>query len=370
MRTSTTSTVDVSGTCDAGSTISIRNEEAPGGAFNSQVVGTDGKFKLTVPVVAGPNTIDLSATDQAGNSSSTSLTVNRDYGQLAAHLAVTPSKFSSSSQTTLKLTLHATSLNGGPLANAKVTFTVTIEGLGPIVSPELTTDATGTATWQVAISGALAGTGQASVLVTSPAGDQVTRHGGHHHDPLAGPSARRARRNRCSTNAIAATIGPWPAGVARTVEHSSSRPRSAGFVTARRPRAPRAGTSARPSPSDWVTAPWTSGRAPLTGEEERACWERSSAETADPAGPAFSEPTVPAAESGRGLWGTPAPSEDQPDRPAVGHGMWTEPDSIATPRGGRLQHGSSIRSRPWGPVPGLRDATGWRRGLRTVRHKG
>ncbi|MGD0409170.1 MAG: Ig-like domain-containing protein [Candidatus Limnocylindrales bacterium] len=168
-----TSTVSVSGSCDAGSTISIRNEEAPGGAFSSQVVGTDGKFSLAVPVVAGPNTIDLSATDQAGNSSSTSLTINRDYGQLAAHLAVTPSKFSSSSQATLKLTLHATSLNGGPLANAKVTFTVTIYGLGPIVSPELSTDATGTATWQVAISGALAGPGQASVLVTSPAGDQA-----------------------------------------------------------------------------------------------------------------------------------------------------------------------------------------------------
>lgn len=170
----TSSAVDVSGTCDAGATVTIRNEEAPGGALNSQVLGTDGKFKLTVPVVAGPNTIDLMATDQAGNSSSTSLTVNRAYGQLAAHLAVTPSKFASSSQTTLKLTLHATSFDGRPLANAKVTFTVTIQGLGPIVSPELTTDATGTATWEVPISGASPGTGEASVLVTSTMGDQVS----------------------------------------------------------------------------------------------------------------------------------------------------------------------------------------------------
>jgi hypothetical protein len=49
-----------------------------------------------------------------------------------------------------------------------------VQGLGPIVSPEITTDATGTATWQVAVSGATAGIGQASVLVTSPDGDQVT----------------------------------------------------------------------------------------------------------------------------------------------------------------------------------------------------
>lgn len=169
-----TSTVDVSGTCDVGSTVTIRNEQSPGGARNSQVIGADGGFKLSIPVVAGLNTIDVSATDQAGNTTLTSLAVNRAYGQLAAHLSVSPSKFRSSSQTTLKLTLHATSFNGAPLANATATFTVTIHGLGPIVSPELTTDATGTATWSVPISGSTAGAGQASVLVTTPAGDIIT----------------------------------------------------------------------------------------------------------------------------------------------------------------------------------------------------
>jgi hypothetical protein len=168
----TASSVAVTGTCDAGSTVSIRNEQALGGAVS--VVGPDGRFKLTVPVAGGPNKIDLSATDQAGNSSSASLMVNRDYGQLTAHLAVTPSKFFFLWPTTLDLTLHAASVNGGPLADAAVTFTVTLAGLSPNVSPELTTDATGTATWHVAIFGALPGNGQAGVLVTSPAGDPVT----------------------------------------------------------------------------------------------------------------------------------------------------------------------------------------------------
>ena len=192
-----TATVSIAGSCDAGATVAIRNEQAPGGALDlgteSRLVGqhvggaawqkgqrhagmqhTYGRFNLTVPVVAGSNSIDLTATDQAGNTTSISVTINRDYGQLAAHLTAAPSKFASSSQTTLKLTLYATSFNGGPLANAKVTFTVMIQGLGPIVSPELTTDATGTATWQVAISGATPGIGQASVLVTTTEGDQVT----------------------------------------------------------------------------------------------------------------------------------------------------------------------------------------------------
>jgi len=169
-----TSSVDVSGACDAGSTVTIRNEQVTGGALNSAVAGSDGKFTLTVPVVAGPNKLDLFATDKAGNSSSTSLTVNRDYGQLKAYLSVSPSKFAAKSDTKLKLTLHATSIGGGPLASAKVTFTVTIQGLGPIVSPDLTTDATGVATWEVDITGASPGTGSASVLVTTTAGDQTT----------------------------------------------------------------------------------------------------------------------------------------------------------------------------------------------------
>jgi hypothetical protein len=92
----TTSNVTVSGTVDPGVTITIRNEQVVGGAITNQKVGSDGGFKLAVPVVAGPNTIDLMATDQAGNSASTSLTVNRDYGLLAAHVAVSPSKFAAS----------------------------------------------------------------------------------------------------------------------------------------------------------------------------------------------------------------------------------------------------------------------------------
>jgi hypothetical protein len=166
------STVDVSGSTDAGATVAIRNEAAPGGSLNSVTVGADGKYTLTVNVVAGSNTIDVTSTDQAGNSATTSVTVTRSYGQLAAHLAISPSKFHT--HTTLKLTTHASSFGGAPLSGASVTFTVAIQGLAPMVSPELTTDSSGTATWQVAVTGATAGTGQASVLVTSSTGDVVT----------------------------------------------------------------------------------------------------------------------------------------------------------------------------------------------------
>ena len=166
--------VDVTGKTDPGVTVTIRNRQAPGGAQSNQTVGADGRFKLTVPVVAGPNSIDLTATDQAGNSSNSSISINRYYGQLAAHLTASPAKFSSSSPTPVTLTIHATSANGGALANAKATFVITIQGLsGTIQSDELTTDANGMATWQVTIQGGAPGAGEAAVLVTSPAGDQV-----------------------------------------------------------------------------------------------------------------------------------------------------------------------------------------------------
>ncbi len=61
--------------------------------------------------------------------SSDSLTVKRAYGQLAAYLSASPAKFGAIGPTTLKLTVHATSANGGPLAGASVSFTVGVYGL-------------------------------------------------------------------------------------------------------------------------------------------------------------------------------------------------------------------------------------------------
>jgi hypothetical protein len=82
------------------------------------------------------------------------------------------------------------------------------------------------------------------------------------------------------------------------------------------------------------------------------------------------EEVVPAAPAGSSLWGTSAPTEVLPDGEALIPGLWTEPDSIRSAEAPIHQHGSSIRSRPWGPVPGLHEPTGWRRGIRSVTRKG
>ncbi|MGD0863627.1 MAG: hypothetical protein ABSA21_12890 [Candidatus Limnocylindrales bacterium] len=172
--TQTGNSVVVSGKTDPGVTVTIRNVMSPGGGLSTQIAGQDGTFAITVPLVAGSNTIVLTATDQAGNVTTTQIAVKRSYGQLAAHLRASPAKFPGSGPTTLVLTLQATSAGGGPMAGASAVFTVSVVGLGPIVSPEVTTNAKGTATWKVTISGAWPGIGQATALVTASDGDQVS----------------------------------------------------------------------------------------------------------------------------------------------------------------------------------------------------
>jgi hypothetical protein len=169
------SSVSISGQTDPTISLIVRNQQVAGGGTNITTSDSAGRFSVSVPIVAGPNTIVITGTDKAGNSATTTITVHRNYGDLAAHLQVSPTKFAASAKVTLKLTLHATSVNGGPLADSQVTFVVQPQGLGPISSPDgLTTDSQGVATWQIDISGAAAGTGQASVMVTDPAGDVVT----------------------------------------------------------------------------------------------------------------------------------------------------------------------------------------------------
>ncbi len=92
----------------------------------------------------------------------------------------------------------------------------------------------------------------------------------------------------------------------------------------------------------------------------------------DDASGGAAEPAAAASDGAadQGLWGGTESNRAAPDRDAPGHGMWTESDSIRDRGEPGHQHGGSIRARPWGPVPGLREPTGWRRGIRTVTRRG
>ena len=111
-------------------------------------------------------------------------------------------------------------------------------------------------------------------------------------------------------------------------------------------------------------------RTPLTGEEERECWERAVAEVESERDDAPDETAVPAAAAGEGLWGIAPSGSAQPDEGTRAQGMWTEADSIRDQEGRPHKYGSSIRSKPWGPVPGLREPAGRRRGIGSPKRKG
>jgi hypothetical protein len=168
-----TASVAVSGQTDPGVTVTVRNRQSPGGSLSSKVVGEDSRFSVTIALVAGNNSINVTAKDQAGNVTSVDLLVKRTYGKLSAHISVSPSKFKGSATTRLTLTARATSQAGGPLANASIAFTLQVPGLSAMVS-QGTTDNTGTVVWKITVSGASAGIGTASVLVTSADGNTVS----------------------------------------------------------------------------------------------------------------------------------------------------------------------------------------------------
>jgi hypothetical protein len=107
-------------------------------------------------------------------------------------------------------------------------------------------------------------------------------------------------------------------------------------------------------------------RTPIDGTEQRACWERASAEELEATNPLPARSRPQANPSGAGLWDAIIAGENAPDRAAPSIGMWTESDSARDPEADRRQHGGSIRSQPWGPVPGHRDESGWRRGLKAA----
>jgi hypothetical protein len=158
--------VTIKGKTQARTTLLARND-----ANGSSIVGTaesDGSFTLSLAIAPGTNAITITGTDPAGNVADTTLSVRRGSGKLT--VALTASSYSiKRSKLPESVTLFATATNpdGGVLAGADVTFTLSIPGI-PTVSIDGQTDADGKAQFQTTIpKGAEVGQGSATVLLTS-----------------------------------------------------------------------------------------------------------------------------------------------------------------------------------------------------------
>jgi hypothetical protein len=123
-------------------------------------------FSLKLPLAAGSNLIRITATDPAGNTRETELTVRRGTGKLRA--TVDPSLYRikrSDLPEPIRLVATVFDPDGKPLKDADVTFTLSIPGI-PTVTGDGRTNSNGRAVFETTIpKGADRGSGSAAILV-------------------------------------------------------------------------------------------------------------------------------------------------------------------------------------------------------------
>jgi Glucodextranase, domain B len=166
--------ITVKGKTQARSTVRLRNDT--NGATATVDADANGLWQTSIAVAAGINAISVTTTDPAGNSNSLDLTIRRGSGKLVVALTGTAYRLNASKlPKTISFTVTVTGPDGKRVAGATALFTVTVPGLEAIVSPETSTRTDGTATFTTKIpSGALPGSGLASVLVTTDSDGQGT----------------------------------------------------------------------------------------------------------------------------------------------------------------------------------------------------
>ena len=158
--------VTLKGKTQARTTLLARNDAS--GSSIAGTAGADGTFTLSLALSPGVNTITIVGTDPAGNVTETSLKVKRGSGKLTAKLTASAYQIKRSRlPEPITLSATVTDPDGKPLADADVTFTLSMPGI-PTVTIDGKTNANGRASFSTTIpKGADVGQGSATVLVTS-----------------------------------------------------------------------------------------------------------------------------------------------------------------------------------------------------------
>ncbi|MEI7744180.1 MAG: Ig-like domain-containing protein [Chloroflexota bacterium] len=154
----------------------IRVENAANKAIANTKADKTGLWTTTIDVTDGANTLTVIATDPAGNQNSATLTVQKGSGKLTVLITGSAYRFKVAKlPKTVTFTARVTGPDGKPLGGATALFTVSVPGLQAIVSGEIRTGADGVATFTTTIpSGAMAGPGLATVLVTTDTAGTAT----------------------------------------------------------------------------------------------------------------------------------------------------------------------------------------------------
>jgi Glucodextranase, domain B len=165
--TITADTVTVKGTTQSDSAVTVRNDTNGGRA---SAVATKGAFAIEISITGGPNALEVTAVDPAGNSKTATLSVIGGNGSASISLSLTKTSFKLSGlPAAIGATARVLGPDGKPINGAVVIFTIQIPGIGPVQSPEvLTVDGTASFNTQVP-AGATTGAGLVTVIVTTDA---------------------------------------------------------------------------------------------------------------------------------------------------------------------------------------------------------
>ena len=139
------------------------------GATATVAAGKDGLWTSPIAIGQGINTITITITDPAGNVNTGTLALRRGSGKLIASLTGSAYRFKASKlPRTVTFTVVVTDPDGRRLSGATALFTVSVPGLQAIVSGQIRTNSSGSATFTTTIpKGAMPGSGLATVLVTA-----------------------------------------------------------------------------------------------------------------------------------------------------------------------------------------------------------
>lgn len=165
----------IKGSTQAGSTLVARNPA--NNASITTVAARDGTFEISLPLVAGDNSIVIAATDPAGNQNEKTLKLKQGSTKMRVQLRASAYQISISHHpSSLQLSVLVTGPSGKPLAGARAFFTLQLPGLAPI-SNEVFTGPDGRATFTTPLVGTLQkGGGGGTVLVSDDVyGDSTDR---------------------------------------------------------------------------------------------------------------------------------------------------------------------------------------------------
>ncbi len=164
--------VTIKGSTQPRSTVVARNLAS--NATVTVTAGDDGSFTLSIGLVAGSNSLQVTATDPAGNQNQAALSVSRGSGKLTSKLTMSDYSFRLSQlPASVTLTVTVTDPDGHPVDGATVTFTVTPHGLA-VIQRILTSDGEGIAKWTMRMPRGTAGGGVVAALVQTDTFGTVT----------------------------------------------------------------------------------------------------------------------------------------------------------------------------------------------------